>query len=329
MRGLLMAFLLAGAMPVSAAPLTHRVSSQIPLGDGGWDLLSVSSADRRIYIAHGDRVSVVDLLTGKATDTLIAGHRIHAALAIPGTHEVILTNGETNTATLFDGRTGVARATVPTGTKPDAAAFDPATETVWVMNAGSGDITVIDPKSAKVLTTVAVGGSLELGVADGKGLLFVNVEDRNDVAVLNTRTHKLVKRFPLAACEGPTGIAYEPAFKEVVSACGDNAVAVVSSPDGKQIARLPIGRGADGAAVDARRHLALVPGGRDGILTVIKLGAKPAVIERVATAPSARTIAIDEATGRSYLPAANYPPAVGKERPKAVPGSARLLVVTP
>jgi len=329
MRAIVTALLLVGTAPTGAAPLAHRVTTQVPLGDGGWDLLSVSSSDQRVYIAHGDRVSAVDLASGKATDKLSAGQRVHAALAIPGTHEVLSTNGETNTATLFDGRTGALHATIPTGTKPDAAAFDPTTGTVWVMNAGSGDITVINPKSGKVVAKVAVGGSLELAVADGKGRMFVNVEDRNDVAVLDTRAHKLIKRFPLTRCEGPTGIAYDPALMELVSACGENAVAVVCSPDGKQIASLPIGRGADGAAVDARRHIALVPAARDGTLTVIKLGPKPAIVERLTTAVSARTIAIDEATGRAYLPAADYLPAVGKERPKAVPGSARLIVVTP
>lgn len=330
MRALLtMSILLACAAPASAAAFGHRMIGQIALGDGGWDLLSVSSTDGRVYIAHSDRVSAVDLATGRAIDKLVAGQRVHAALAIPGTHEVLSTNGETNTATLFDGRTGVIRATIPTGTKPDAATFDPATGTVWVMNPGSGDITVVDPKTAKVVATVAVGGSLELGVADGKGRLFVNVEDRNDVAVLDTRTRKLVGRFPLAGCEGPTGIAYDAGTSEIVSACGENSVAVISAPDGNPIARLPIGRGADGAAVDARRHIALIPGGRDGTLTVIKLGPKPEVVGHILTAVTARTIAIDERTGRTYLPSAATLPAVGKERPKMVPGSVRLLVVAP
>ena len=106
-----------------------------------------------------------------------------------------------------------------------------------------------------------VGGSLELGVADGTGRMYVNVEDKNEVAVLDTRARKLLSRFPLQGCDGPTGIAYDAASREILSACGENAVAVVSAPDGRQIARLPIGKGADGAAFDARRGIALVPGG--------------------------------------------------------------------
>lgn len=317
---------LAGNSSSIAAP-AYRIVAQLPAGDGGWDLLSVAPADRRLYVAHGDRVTAIDLVSGKATDKLVAGQRVHAALAIPGTHDVLSTNGETNSAVIFDGRTGAVRATIPTGTKPDAAAYDPATRTVWVMNPGSGDITVIDPASANVLATVPIGGSLEMGEADGHGRMYVNVEDKNEVAVVDTRARKLVSRFPLQGCDGPTGIVVDTRDDEIVSACGGNAVAVVSAPDGRQIAKLPVGKGADGAAYDPVRRLVLVPGGRDGNLTVIRPGPKPAVIEQVRTAVSARTIAVDPITGRAYLPAAALIPAPAGERPKPVPGSFRVLVV--
>jgi YVTN family beta-propeller protein len=292
-------------------------------------LLSVDPVDQRVYVGRPDGVTAIDLKSGKAMDRIVPGQRVHAALAIPGTHEVISTNGGANNATLFDGRTGKVRATIPTGTKPDAAAFDPATRTVWVMNPGSGDVTVVDPASARVLATVPVGGSLELGVADGAGRMYVNIEDRNEVAVIDTRNRKLVSRFKLQGCDGPTGIAYDPAAREIVSACGENAVAIVSAPDGRQIARLPIGKGADGAAFDAKRGLALVPGGRDGNITLIRMGAAPKVVGQVATAVSARTIAVDPASGRAYLPSAKLAPAPAGERPKPVPGSFRVLVVAP
>ncbi len=328
-RILFLAALFASAAGAAAPVPQYRVVAQLNAGDGGWDLLSVASADRRLYVAHGDRVTAFDLRTGKATDKLLSGQRIHAALAIPGTHEVLSTNGESNDAVLFDGRTGTVRATIPTGTKPDAAAYDPATRTIWVMNPGSGDITVVDPRSAKVLATVAVGGSLEMGEADGHGHLYVNIEDKNEVAVIDTRARKLVRRFPLDGCDGPTGIAIDGRANEIVSACGGNAVAIVSEPDGRQIAKLPIGKGADGAAFDPVHQLALVPGGRDGNLTLIRLGAKPAVVGTVPTAVSARTIAVDPSTGRAYLPAATLAPAPAGERPKAVPGTFRVLVVAP
>jgi YVTN family beta-propeller protein len=324
-------FALAAAiagLPASAAQPSYKIVAQLPAGDGGWDLLSVAPADHRLYVAHGDRVTAFDLRTGKATDKLVSGQRAHAALAIPGTHEVLSTNGETNNAYLFDGRTGRIRATIATGTKPDAAAYDPATGTIWIMNPGSGDATVVDSATAKVLATVAIGGSLEMAEADGRGRLYVNVEDKNEVAVIDTRSRKIDRRFPLEGCDGPTGIAVDSAAKEILSACA-NGVAIVSSPDGRQVARLPIGKGADGAAYDPIHHLALVPAGRDGNVTILRLGTRPAVVGQVTTAVSARTIAIDPSTGRAYLPSATLAPAVGNERPKAVPGTFRVLVVAP
>ena len=319
-------FLALLALAVPPAP-KYRIIAQLPAGDGGWDLLSVAPTDQRLYVAHGDGVTAFDLRTGKATDSIVPGQRVHAALAIPGTHDVLSTNGQTNNALLFDGRTGKVRATIPTGTKPDAAAYDPATRTVWIMNPGSGDITVVDPASAKVLATVPVGGSLEMGEADGRGRMYVNVEDKNEVAVLDTRTRKVVTRFPLDGCDGPSGIAVDSRDKEIISACGGNAVAIVSAPDGRQLAKLAIGWGADGAAYDPVHRYALVPGGRDGNLTVIRLGPKPAVVQQLPTAVSARTIAVDPSTGRAYLPSAALAPAPAGQRPKAVPGSFRVLVV--
>lgn len=333
MRGLFLPFLFASAATI-AAPITaqapgYRVAAQLAAGDGGWDLLSVAPADQRLYVAHGDRVTAFDLRTGSATDKIVAGQRVHAALAIPGTHEVLSTNGETNNATLFDGRTGRVLATIPTGTRPDAAAYDPATRTAWVMNPGSGDVTVIDPGTAKVLATVPVGGSLEMGEADGRGRMYINIEDKNEVAVIDTRVRKVVRRFPLQGCDGPSGIALDRKANQIISACGGNAVAIVSSPDGKQVASLPIGRGADGAAFDPVHDLALIPGGRDGTLTIVRLGPKPSVVATVKTAVSARTIAVDPSTGRAYLPSATLAPAPAGQRPQAVPGSFRVLVVAP
>ena len=324
-----LAMLTASAGSAFPAEAQYKVMARLPAGDGGWDLLSVDPADQRVYVAHGDGVTALDLRTGKATDKIAVGQRVHAALAIPGTHEVLSTNGGTNSATLFDGRTGEVLATIPTGTKPDAAAYDPATRTVWIMNPGSGDITVLDPTTARVLATVPVGGSLELGAADGRGRLYINVEDKNEVAIVDTKARKVVRRFPLAGCVGPTGIAYDPGSREIVSACGENAVAIISAPDGRQIAQLPIGKGADGAAVDVKRHLALIPAGRDGNLTVIRLGAAPVVVGQVATAVSARTIALDPVSGRAYLPSATLAPPVGNDRPKPIPGSFRVLVIAP
>ena len=325
------AVLFASALTLSAAApaaAIYSVVASIPGPDGGWDLLSVDPVHHRAYVARGEAVMVVDLNTNIVTGALLPAQRGHAALAIPGTDEAIVTNGNSDNAQIFDSRTGIVRATIAVGKKPDAAAYDPLTRHLFVMNADSGDISVIDPRSATGVATIAVGGSLELGAVDGRGLLFVNVEDKNDVAVIDTRTNKLVRRFPLTGCDGPTGIAYAPEAKRLISACA-NGKAIVSEPSGRFVASLPIGEGADGADYDARRHVALIPSGRTGTLAIINLRGTPRVLQTLATAKGARTIAIDPSTGRAYLPSAQYLPAVGKDRPKMVPGSFRLLVVAP
>jgi len=324
-----LAAIVCGTLACAAsAASAYRVVGEIKGPDGGWDLASVDPVAQRLYVARADSIMAVDLKTGAVTPAILPAQRGHAALVVPGSHDVISTNGTANTAILFDGLTGKVRATIPTGKKPDAVAYDAATRTLWVMNPDSSDISVVDPTTARVLATVPVGGSLEFGVADGKGKLFVNVEDKNEVAVVDTRARKFVRRFPLAGCDGPTGIAYASAARMFVSACA-NGVAIVSKPDGKLVASLPVGPRPDGALYDARRQVALIPSGGDGTLSVIAFTPAPRVIERIATAKGARTAALDPSTGRIYLPAADFAPPVGKDRPKALPGTFRILVVDP
>ena len=196
------------------------------------------------------------------------------------------------------------------------------------MTPGDGGITIVDPVAANAIGSVEVGGSLEFGATDGHGRLYVNAEDKNDVAVVDMRRRKVIRREALPGCDGPTGIVYDPATRETVSACA-NGIAVVLSDAGKLVASLPIGKRPDGAAIDSKRHVVLIPSGADGTLSVIRLAPTPKVVATVQTAKSARTIALDPTTGRAYLPAVDLQPAVGNERPKAVPGTFRILVVAP
>ena len=321
--------LAAGAAAAKTAPPTYSVTGHIAGPDGGWDLLGVDPAGRRLFIARSGGVMEVDLASGAVTADVVKSQRGHAALPIPGGSLVLSTSGGDGTATLFDGATGKVVATLAVGKNPDAAAWDPATRTAWVMNPGSGDISVIDPATAKVVDTVAVGGSLELGAADGRGRLFVNVEDKNEVAVIDTKARKVVARFPLKGCNGPTGIAYAPDVKMVLSACA-NGVAIVSAPDGRLISSVTVGQRPDGALYDERRHLFFVPSGGDGTLSVIQPDAMPAVTQTVQTAKGARTAALDPATGVIYLPSAQYGPVpAAGGRPPMIPGSFSVIVVSP
>ena len=219
---------------------------------------------------------------------------------------------------------------MPTGFKPDAAAFDPASGLALTMNGKSGDVTFIDPAAHKAVATVAVGGALEFAAVDGAGKAFVNVEDQNQIAVIDTRAHALVGHYALPGCNGPSGLAYAPGAGVLIAACANKVAKVIDAADGHDVATLAIGAGPDAVIYDPKRKLAFIPCGRDGVLEVIAVrGPKDvSVIQTVPTQVGARTGALDPATGAIYLPTAQYerPP---NGLPSIVPGTFEVLVVTP
>jgi DNA-binding beta-propeller fold protein YncE len=307
-----------------AAGPGYHVVDRIAGPDGGWDYVEVDAAHNRALITRGSSVMAIDLAT-KAVSTFASGQRLHDALPLGG--EVMMTNGGNNTVVFADARTGATVATVETGKGPDAAAYDAHTGLVLVMDHAGGQVTLIDPKSHKVVGTIEVGGDLEAAALDGTGKAFVNVENKNEVVALDLAQRKVLAHYPLAGCDGPTGLAYDAADKLLIAAC-DGATDIVDARTGKVLQTLATGKGADGVAFDRRARLAFVPAGRAGTLSVIAFaGGKASVVETIPTQVSARTIGLDERSGRVYLPAAKYAAAAGGGRPAVVPGSFEVLVV--
>lgn len=326
----LLTLVTATAAPTLAATTPMKVVGRIAGPDGGWDYANFDPVHRRLYVAHGAAVTAIDVDTGKVTPSLVATQRAHIALPLPGGDELLVTNGGADTATLVDAMSGAVRATVPTGQNPDAALFDPASGLAFVMNGRSGDITLIDTKTAKAVGSIAVGGKLEFGVADDHGRVFVNVEDKGEIAVIDTAARKVVAHWAMAGCEEPSGLAYAADSKLLIAACANGKAEVVSAATGKVVSTLPVGEDPDAAIYDAQRHLVYVPSGGQGTLTVLSIaGPKDlAVLQTVKTQPSARTGAVDPKTGKVYLPAAQYdPPAQAGGRPRMKPGSFAVLVV--
>lgn len=322
------AILAAAACLVAAAQPAFSVAQRIAGPDGGWDLLSVDSAHHRLLVARTDGVMAVDLRTGAVTAKFVPGARLHAVFAIPGTRLGIATSGQANAAILFDSGTGAVTAQVPTGNNPDAAIFEPVSKTVCVMNARDGTATIVDPASAKAVGTVPIGGGLELPALDGHGHLFVNVEDRNEIAEVDLASRKVLKHIALTGCDGPTGLTYL-ASGILVSACANGVAKLVRASSGTIVGEIAIGPRPDGAFADLARHRAYIPSGGDGTLTVLDTSKPlPRLLARVPTQAGARTGAVDPETGRVYLPTARFgpPPAAG-QRPRAVPGSFEVLVV--
>jgi DNA-binding beta-propeller fold protein YncE len=318
----------ASALALAAA--LPSVVQRIAGPDGGWDLLSVDGAHHRLLVARTDGVMAVDLVSGAVTPAFVPGARLHAAFAIPGTDIGIATSGQSGQAILFDTRTGAVRTRVATGANPDAAIYEPVSRRVWVMNARDGSATIVDPFAGKAVATVAIGGGLEFPALDGHGHLFVNVEDRNEIAEVDLARRTVLRRIALTGCEGPTGLAYI-AGGTLISACANGVAKLVRAADGAQVGEIAIGPRPDGAFADPARHRAYVPSGGDGTLTVIDTsGALPRAIGKVPTQTGARTGTVDPATGRVYLPTARFAPAAAPgQRPRPVPGSFEILVVAP
>ena len=325
MKTAVLIVLAALAAPAAAASVTQR----IPAGDGGWDIATVDAATQRLFVGRGDGVLMVDLKSGVVSDHFVPGKRVHEAMVAPGTGLGLSTNGESNTATIFDAATGAVRAEVPTGIKPDAIAYDPASKTMWVMNPGDGSATIVDLAAGKSVGSISIGGSLEYAAVDGKGHLFVNVEDRNELVEIDIAARKVMRRTALDGCDGPTGLGLT-ARGVLIASCANGVAKLVDAASGKALGDIAIGPRPDAVIVDEARHRAFVPSGGDGTLTVVDIGADPPRrIAQIATQAGARTGAVDTITGKVYLPAARYASAVPGQRPKALPGSFAVLVVQP
>lgn len=319
---------LAIASAAQAAGSGYRVLDRISGPDGGWDYVRVDTVNNRVLVAHGGSVLAMDLATKALTPGLAPGPMLHDPLPVNGGAEIMVTNGGSASAVFIDARTGAEVARVKTGVGPDAAAFDAHSGLVLVMDHVGGDVTLIDPRTHKAVGSIAVGGDLEAGAVDGAGRAFVNVENKNQVAVLDIAKGKVLARYPLAGCDGPTGLAYDADGKQLIAAC-DGATVVLAAATGKIVATLPTGKGADGVAFDAKSRLAFVPAGREGTMSVVAVGkGKASIVDTVPTQIGARTIALDPRSGRLYLPAAEYgPKPAGGGRPPMIPGSFKILVV--
>jgi len=312
----------------SAAVANMAVIGTIPGPDGGWDYASVDESTRQLLVAHGDAVMAVDLDSGKVNPKLIDGKRLHAVTPVPD-GRALTTNGGDNTATLFEIATAKIVASIPTGQGPDAAILDPASGLVMVMDGKEGDITLIDLKTATSPGRIAIGGKLEFAAADGKGRAYVNVEDKNEIAVVDVAGRKVVARYPLAGCEEPSGLAIDPATGLLVAACANEKAVALDAKDGTIAATLTIGKRPDAVIFDAKRNVFFIPCG-EGNLAVIaeKAGGAPSVVATIPTQNGARTAALDPKTGKLYLPTADFtPPPPGEKRHAVVPGTFRIVVV--
>ena len=297
--------------------------------DGGWDFLAVDSAARRLYVARSYGVLSVDLASGGVTDKLVAGNGVHGVLPLPDSGLVVSSNGKSNNVLLFDGATGKIEATIASGASPDAMVFEPKSGLVIIFNGKSSDATLLDPRTRTIVATIGLEGKPEVAVADGTGQVFVNLEDKAQIAVLDIAARAVKSRFDLPGCEAPTGLALDGQSSLLVSACANQVAKVLDAATGKDLATLTICAGPDGALLDARRRRLFIPCA-DGQMSLISfVGREARALSTITTGGGAKTGAVDAATGRVYLGAAQFAaPEKAGAKPKALPGTFEILVLS-
>lgn len=332
MRKLVFVLAIVSSVRANAA---YHVVRHIPIGgSGGWDYVAVDTAAHRLYVSHSDRVEVVDIEQHKVIGTITGLSGVHGVAIDAAAKRGFISNGRAGTVTIFDlDKLASIKEVKATGDNPDAILFDPATKHVWTFNGRGHNATVFDT-NGEVLATVAMEGKPEFAVTDRRGHIYVNIEDKNEIAVIDAKNMKVEKRYSIAPCESPSGLAIDAGRDRLFSVCENKMMAIVAEDSGKVVATPAIGGGVDGAAADNKRDLAFSSNGTDGTITVVN--AKDGkVVETVSTARGARTIAIDEATGHLFVPTAKFgaTPAPTAERPHPRPviieGSFEVIEVEP
>jgi len=322
----------SAAKTVQAAERSgYHVLKTLPIGgEGGWDYATTDSVGRRIYISHDTRVVVLDADTGEKAGEVPGTQRIHGIAIAAEFGRGYISNGATNNVTMFDLKSLKTLGLIPAGTNPDAIIYDSATKRVFAMNGRSGDITAINAADGKVVGTVAVGGKLEFAAADGKGAIFVNVEDKSEVVHVDAEKLKVLHHWNLRGCEEPSGLAMDTQTRRLFVGCGNKVMAVMNADTGMIVATLPSGDGTDASGFDPETKLAFTSNG-EGTLTVVHEDSpdKFSVVENVPTKKSARTMTLDLKTHNIFLPAADFDaPAAGERRGKMKPDSFVLLMLT-
>lgn len=292
-------------------------------GEGGWDYLTADGVAHRLYFGRSTKVQVLDLATGKIAGEIPDTPGIHGVALAPDLGKGFTSNGRDSSVTVFDLKTLATAGRIRIdGRNPDAILYEPVTRRVFTMNGGSANATVIEGATGKVLGNVALGGRPEFAVADGRGMVFVNLEDSSAVVGLDARSLTLGPRWPLAPGESPTGLAIDTASRVLFSVCGNGKMIVLDDRSGRVLAALPIGDRTDGAAFDATTKLAFSSNG-EGTLTVVHEDSptKFSVVDTVATRVGARTLALDPRTHRIYTATARFgeAPAATPERPHPRP----------
>jgi len=324
----------AGAQTAPAYAITPSAALGAP---DRWDYLTFDAASHRVYIAHGDRISVIDARSGAV---------LGAVLGMPGgTHGIGLSGGKGYTddgkageVVVFDPASFKVLKRIPALPDADGITVDPTTGHVFVVDGDSAALTVIDPAVDTAIATIKAGGGLEFAVAGPNGKVYVNGAENKELLRIDTATNTIDARWPVPGCVSPHGLALDAAGHRLFTTCVNQVMVVVNTDTGAVVATLPIGRGTDAAGFDPVRKLAFSANG-EGTITVVQETTPDSfsVLGAVKTQATGRTMTLDPATGRLYIAAAEVdttapvvPGPNGRPgRAPMVPGSLKVLMLDP
>jgi DNA-binding beta-propeller fold protein YncE len=309
---------------------SFKVVKSFPIkSSGGWDYIAVN--DGKVYVSHGTQVNIIDENSGDSVGVIGGTTGVHGIAFDNNLHRGYTSNGRLNNVFVFDLSTNKVLDSIATGENPDAISYEPFSKKIITCNGRSKSLSVVDPEKNKVVATIELDGKPEEAVSDAKGKLFVNLEDKSQIAEVDMKNYKVLNRWPIAPGESATGLALDKKTNRLFAGCDNKILVVVNAENGKVVTSLPIGEGCDGVVFDANKNLVFASCG-EGNMTVIK--EKDAnnfsVAQTVPTQTTARTIALDPANNTLFLPAATLAPAdpnATARRRSFVPGSFKVLEV--
>jgi len=302
-------------------------------GEGGWDYLTVDPEHKLLYVPRSTHTMVLDATTGKSVADIPGQKRNHGVAIAASAGRGFITDGEDASVVIFDLKTYAVLGKVKVADDADGIIYDPASGKILVVCGDAGVMVPIspdvDPKTGKADAAVELGGKPESFVADGQGKAYIDLEDKDQIAVVDTKTMKVLNKWSIAPGGSPVGLGMDRVRRRLYVGCRKpQKLIVMSADDGKILADLPIGAGVDATHFDGDAFASC----RDGSLAVARETApgKFEIVQNVLTPKGARTMGIDPTTHTVYLPTAEFgPPAQGQTRPSAKPGSFMIVVVSP
>jgi DNA-binding beta-propeller fold protein YncE/mono/diheme cytochrome c family protein len=313
---------------------SYQLAQKVVLGgEGGWDYLFADSATQRLFISRGSHTTVVDA-DGKVLGDIAKTDGVHGTAVATEFNRGFTSNGRANTVSIFDLTTLQTIGEVKvSGQGPDSIIYDPASKRIFTFNGRTSDATAIDAKSGEVVGTIKLGGKPETAQADGAGQVYVNLEDKSQIAMLDSKALTVLNTWPVAPCESPSGLAIDAAHHRLFAGCENKIMAVIDSTNGKVVATVPIGQGVDANAFDPGTGFAFASCG-DGNITVAHGDSADhyTVVDTIMTQRGARTMAVDTKTHTVYTVTAEFGPAPAvtpqnpRPRPSILPNSFTLLI---